>query len=501
YGVNTYRLIDAKDRARLVKFHWKPKLGAHSMTWDEARKLGGIDPDYHRRDLWDAIERKDYPEFELAIQVIEEEDQDKFPFDPLDATKVWPLQLVPLEPIGKLVLNRNPDNYFAETEQVAFNPAHLVPGIDFSDDPLLQGRLISYLDAQIHRLGSPNFDELAINRPKGEIDSNRREGQMRQRIDKGRAAYSPNSLAKGCPMHAGAKGYGTHPATETGTKTRARGEKFGDHFGQAQLFWRSQSEIEQRHIVEAFVYELSMVDVVDVRRRAVDLLAQVDAKLAGRVADGLGLKIDDAKAAMKRLEADWKKFGVTAPPGPRRDYDQIKAPELSLEKTAKDTIRTRKIAVLVADGVEGNQVEAMRSALTAEGAYVEVVAPTLAVIKRADGKTIAPDNSLLTASSVMYDAIYVPGGPKSVATLKQQGRAIHFINEAYSHYKTIAATDEGIDLLLASGIGAKDEAELLKTAGVVGSRKAGDTKKVAKEFASAIAAHRHWEREVERVPA
>src|SRR5690606_24671717 len=276
FGVNTFRLVNAEGVARFVKFHWKPKLGVHSVIWDESQKLAGKNPDYHRLDLWQAIERGDYPEWDLAIQVIEEADEHKFPFDVLDPTKVWPEQLVPLQRVGRLVLDRNPDNFFAETEQVAFCPTHLVPGIDFTDDPLLQGRLFSYLDTQLSRLGSPNFHELPINRPKNDIDNNQRAGHMRHQIDKGPVAYSPSSLAKGCPFHAGARGFNTFPSELAGkvAKVRARSPSFADHFGQATMFWRNQSDPEKRHIIDAFNFELGKVDSKLVKQRMVDLLTQ-----------------------------------------------------------------------------------------------------------------------------------------------------------------------------------------------------------------------------------
>ncbi|MFZ6180572.1 catalase [Nannocystis pusilla] len=504
FGVNTYRLIDEDGKAHFVKFHWKPKLGIHSVVWDEAQKIGGKNPDYHRLDLWQAIERGQYPEWEFAIQTIPEGEEGQFPFDVLDATKVWPEQLVPLQKVGRLVLDRNPDNFFAETEQVAFCPSHMVPGIDFSEDPLLQGRLFSYLDTQLSRLGSPNFHELPINRPDNAIVNNQRDGHMRHMVNKGPVAYSPNSLAKGCPFHAGAKGFNTHPVKVEGKKVRERSPRFGDHFGQAELFWRNQSEPEKQHIVDAFSFELSMVNTVAVRKRMVDVLTQVDVQLAERVAVNLGLTVDDPASAMKRLKAEWAKYGVTSPPGLRQDYDAVKAPELSMANTVKDTIQTRQIAVLVADGVDGAQVDAIKAALTAGGALVEVIAPSMAPVKRSDGKPLAPQKSLKTAASVFYDAVYVPGGADSAAALKKEGVALHFVAEAFAHYKPLAATGDGLDVLLASGIvpPGGSESDLLKEPGVLGSRKPADAQQVAQQFVKAIAAHRFFDRKnVGRVPA
>ncbi|MCY1055274.1 catalase [Nannocystis sp. SCPEA4] len=504
FGVNTYRFVDAEGKATFVKFHWKPKLGVHSVVWDESQKLGGKNPDYHRLDLWQAIERKQYPEWEFAIQLIEEKDEHKFPFDVLDATKIWPEELVPLERVGRLVLDRNPDNFFAETEQVAFCPSHMVPGIDFSDDPLLQGRLFSYLDTQLSRLGSPNFHELPINRAQSPVDNNQRDAHMRYTIDKSRTSYSPNSLGKGCPFHAGAKGFNTYAEKIDAKKVRERSKSFADHFGQAEMFWRNMSGPEKQHIIDAYSFELGMVETEMVRKRMVDILAQVAMPLAERVAANLGLTIDNPAAAMKRLKAEWDKYGVTFPPGERHDYDGIKAPELSMATTVKDTIETRMVAVLAADGVDGAQLEAMKSALEAGGAVVEIVAPSLAPLKSSDGKSFKPAKTLRTAASVFYDAVYVPGGADSVKALKKEGRAINFINEAFAHYKSIAGVDQGLDFLLATDILPKGstDADLFKESGVVGSRNGGDVKQVAQKFKAAIAAHRHWDRKnVERVPA
>jgi catalase len=253
FGVHTFRLVDAKGTARFVKFHWKPKLGVHSVLWDETLKISGKDPDFHRRDLWEAIAAGAYPEWELGLQVIEEADEHTFAFDLLDPTKVVPEELVPVERVGRLVLDRNPDNFFAETEQVAFHPGHLVPGIEFTDDPLLQGRLFSYTDTQLSRLGGPNFHEIPINRPVAEMHNNQRDGHMRQSINVGRVVYHPNTLGGGCPMQAGgaAGGFVSHPEAIDGQKVRERGEKFFDHFSQATLFWNSQSDPEKQHIVQA----------------------------------------------------------------------------------------------------------------------------------------------------------------------------------------------------------------------------------------------------------
>lgn len=510
FGVNTFRLINAQGESRLVKFHWKPLLGVHSLVWDEALKLNGADPDFHRRDLWEAIDRGSPAEWEFGVQVIEETDDvaTKYGFDPLDPTKIWPEAIVPVERVGKLTLDRNPDNFFAETEQVAFCPSHVVPGIDFSDDPLLQGRLFSYLDTQLTRLGGPNFHEIPINRPDNAVANNQRDGFMRQAKQPGRVAYSPNSLAGGCPFHAGGRGGGfvTTPERIDAHKIRGRSPSFGDHYGQATLFWRSQSDAEKEHIVAAFRFELAKVETKAIRRRALDLLTNVDVELAQRVGAGIGLEVDGVDAANTRLQADWHKYGVTSPPyGARTTYDGLLAPELSMAETVKDSIKTRKIAILVADGVAGEDVDAFKAALVGAGAVVEIVAPTLAAVSRTDGKTLVPDRALPTVMSVLYDAVVVPGGPLGSSALEGEGGAVHFLNEAFAHAKAIAATGAGVDLLLAGSIlhpNQRTDADLMALPGVVVERHPTDLQAVARRFIDAVAQHRHFGRKhVKRVPA
>src|SRR5687767_3069371 len=291
FGVHTFRFVNEKAKSRFVKFHWKPVLGVHSVVWDEAQKISGLDPDFHRRDLWEAIENGDFPEWEFGVQIVEEKDEQKFDFDLLDATKLIPEELVPVRRIGKLTLNRNPDNFFAETEQVAFHPGHLVPGIDFTNDPLLQGRLFSYTDTQLIRLGGPNFHEIPINRPVAPIHNNQRDGYMRQTINRGRVSYEPNSLGGGCPFQAGVAmgGFVSHAEKVDSRKIRARSESFFDHFSQATLFFNSQSEPEKGHIIRALRFELGKVETPAIRERMLFLLAEVDKGLANSVAEGLGL--------------------------------------------------------------------------------------------------------------------------------------------------------------------------------------------------------------------
>lgn len=485
FGVHTFRFVNEQGKGRFVKFHWRPKLGMHSLVWDEVQKLAGKDPDYNRRDLWNAIEMGDYPEFELGVQIVEEEDEHKFDFDLLDPTKLIPEEDVPIKPIGKMVLNRNPDNFFAETEQVAFHPGHVVPGIDFTNDPLLQGRLFSYLDTQLIRLGGPNFTEIPINRPLAPAHNNQRDGYMRQTIDKGKVNYSPNSRGGGCPMAnpENMRSYVHYAEKVEGQKIRQRSESFKDHFSQATLFWNSLSEAEKDHLVSATHFELNKVEIKEIRQRMVELFNHVDHELAKRVAKGIG---------------------VPEPTEEVRKNHGRSSPALSMENTLKDTVKSRRIAILAADGFDHSQLQAMQRALKGAGANAKIVSKFGGTIKSADGQEIEVDKPFVTTASVMYDAIYIPGGQQSIEALKQQGDAIHFINEAFKHCKAIAATGEGVELLKASNItGVELSQEQLKSdKGVVTVSNTSDMQSVAQQFIEAIAQHRHWMREhKEMVPA
>jgi len=509
FGVHTFRFVNAQGQAHFVKFHWKPILGVHSVLWDEAQKISGQDPDYHRRDLWEAIENGDYPEWEFGVQIIEEKDEQAFDFDLLDATKIVPEELVPVRRVGKLTLNRNPDNFFAETEQVAFHPGHIVPGIDFSSDPLLQGRLFSYTDTQLIRLGGPNFHEIPINRPVAPLHNTQRDGYMRQMINRGRVSYEPNSLGGGCPMQATRDmgGFVSYAEKLDGHKIRARSESFFDHFSQATLFWNSQSAPEKDHIVQAFCFELGKVTVPDIRTRLVGILAHVDETLAQRVAQGLGIgvpsKLDKPLNMSVPADMDVKRLQpkpVTKPIAP--------SPALSMANTAKDSIKTRQVAILAADGVDDAALSRMKQSLAAAGAQAKVVAPRLGALKSANGPEIPIDFSLLTAGSVLFDAVYVPGSEKSVEILKGEGKALHFVQEAYKHGKAIAATGAGTELLRVSYLGrevlpesSSGGSQLEMDEGVIMGRDAR-VDEVAAEFIKAIAQHRHWSREMkDEVPA
>lgn len=458
FAVHTFRLVNDQGKSTFVKFHWKPLLGVHSLVWDEAVKLAGLDPDFHRRDLWEAIENKAYPEYELALQLVSEEEADKLPFDLLDATKMWPEDQVPLQRVGKLTLNRNPDNFFAETEESAFHPGHLVPGIDVSDDPLLQGRLFSYQDTQLNRFGTPNFAQLPINQPKSPVNNFQQDGIMRFTNRPGKANYHPNSLS-GSPQEATAKqgGYVHYPAPIQGQKVRERSKTFADHYTQAALFYNSLTLPEQEHIGQALIFELGKVSDVKIQKLMLEHVAKVD--------DALG-----AKVAMK--------LGLEAPKGqPASRAGKTKG--LSQEEGPKDSIKGRKIAILAADGVAAADIKQLEAALKKEGATAEVVAPRLGELK--GGPKV--DKSFATAESVMYDAVYVPGGKESVAMLVGDYEVRQFVRDAYNHGKAIATSAEGQELLQAVGI--KD------APGVVSDKSGGG---LTKSFIEAISRHRHWNR-------
>lgn len=502
FGVHTFRFINEKGEAHFVKFHWKPLLGVHAVAWDEAQNISGKDPDFHRRDLWDAISSGAFPEWELGVQIVAEKDEHKFDFDLLDPTKLIPEELVPVERIGKLTLNRNPDNFFAETEQVAFHVGHVVPGIDFTNDPLLQGRLFSYTDTQLIRLGGPNFQEIPINRPIAEVHNNQRDGFMRQTINKGKSSYHPNTTGGGCPFQATAAQGGFTSYTERidGKKIRERSPSFFDHFSQARLFFNSQSAPEKNHLIDALRFELSKVETVAIRERMLVLLDKVDKDLAKQVAYGLGIAVP--KNFTEHLNqsipagADPKKY---QPIKKQSSLDQSAA--LSMANTVKNSIRTRKVAFLVADGVNAESVKAVKDALTKGGAVVEIVAPRLGIVKGDDKSEIPVLRTFQNVASVLYDAVYVPGGTKSVATLVEEANAIHFLNEAFKHCKAIAAHDDARKVLDVTYFSSKipsDDKEAVASGLIIHT----DMKKLSSLFTGAIAMHRFWDREtIRKVPA
>jgi catalase len=501
FGVHTFRFINEAGESRFVKFHWKPVLGVHSLVWDETQKIAGKDPDFNRRDLWNAIEMGNFPEYELGVQIVEEKDEFSFDFDLLDPTKIIPEELVPVRIIGKMVLDHNPDNFFAETEQVAFHPGHVVPGIDFTNDPLLQGRLFSYLDTQLIRLGGPNFAEIPINRPMAPVHNNQRDGFFRQTINKGTTNYFPNSMGAGFPMPApeNMRGYVHHAEKVDGHKIRERSESFRDFFSQARLFWNSQSEAEKMHLLSAFHFELGKVGSMEVRQRMVDMVSHIDEDLAVEVAKGIGIKGISEKrdeAARDAVMAKKGKGGVE------------KSAALSMENTRKDIIKGRRIAILAAEGVDTAGLLQVKKAIELEGAQVEVVGRFLGVISGPGDTEVKIDKSHVTTGSIMYDAVFVPGGTDGVEMMKQQGDTLHFVNESFKHCKAVAAYGEGIDLLEKAHLvdihfsGMKENSDLTVDKGVVTSRK-GSVPEFIQEFIKAIAMHRHWEREKikDRIPA
>ena len=507
FGVHTFRFVNAQGKATFVKFHWKPLQGIHSVVWDEAQKISGKDSDFHRKDLWEAIESGNFPEYELGVQLIPEKDEFKFPFDLLDPTKIIPEDVVPVQRIGKMVLDKNPDNFFAETEQVAFHPGHVVPGIDFTNDPLLQGRLFSYLDTQLKRLGGPNFHEIPINRPTVPVHNNQRDGHMRQTINKGVTSYEPNTINAGCPYQAKASegGFVSYNERIDARKIRARSESFHDHFSQATLFFNSQTDIEKTHIVNAFSFELGKVERVEIRERMVGLLSQVDKTLAQRVADNLGLQVPKKpEQPMNRIhgaDVDPKKVQP-------RNVKQLRETDSALSivdspLNDKKDIRTRKVAVLAADGVDEAGLKAMKAALEKEKATIQIIAPRLGFIKGSNGGNIKVDQSLMGAASVLFDAVYIPGGEQSANALVEEADAIHFIDEAYKHCKPIAAEGEGVQLVMESYVGKKmSEKNNAPDAGLVMNPN-GKSARTAREFIDAMAQHRFWEREAKpkQVPA
>jgi catalase len=491
FGVHTFRLINEAGKSVFVKFHWKPLLGVHSVAWDEATIISGKDPDFHRRDLFDAIESGTFPEWELGIQVVEEKDEHKFPFDLLDPTKLIPEELVPVQRIGKMVLNRNTDNFFAETEQVAFHPGHLVPGIDFTNDPLLQGRLFSYTDTQLSRLGSPNFHEIPINRSINTVHNNQRDGHMRQQINKDMTSYHPNSIGGGCPFQAKAAegGFTSFVERIDARKVRARSQSFFDHFSQATLFYNSQSDAEKNHLTNALRFELGKVQRVEIRQRMIGLLSQVDKELATNVADALGLSVP--KKPDQPINHSIPADGNPAKFQPKTVDQRVKSSApLSMANTIKDTIKSRKIAILTADGTDGTQVDKMKKALTGAGAVVEIIAPKLGEVNTVKGVAIPVDKTLMTVSSVLYDAVYIPGGSKAIMTLAQKLDAIDFISLANKHCKPIAFETDADPLIQKTSIG--DDMRSKKTlAGII----SGTEKDLSKDFIKAIAQHRFWGRE------
>lgn len=472
FGVHTFRLINAKNETFLVKFHWTPKQGVAQVVWDEALKLNGKDPDFHRRDLWDAIERGNYPEWELGAQIFTEEQTEEWDFDVLDPTKLVPEELVPITPLGKFILNRNPDEFFAETEQVAFSPANIVPGIDFSNDPLLQGRLFSYTDTHLHRLGTPNFNQIPINKPVCPFHTNRRGGYANQHIHKGKANYEPNSVDNNYPREAkdDKHAFSSYPERIEGSKLRVRAESFADHFSQATLHYQSLSKHEQQHIKDAYAFELSKVKAKEIRQRVVtELLSNIDQDLAKYVADELGLKPDIKSLGSKKIIS--KKLSIDAFPAP--------------------DIKQRKIAVLVHEGANESTVNTIKNWAEENSALAEVLAPNAAPVKSSEGKEIAVDGRQNGEPSVTYDAVVVVDGD-NFDQFKADGVAKHYVLETYKHLKPIVLLGDKSKLLEILNL--KEDKSLFVCQ---------NFSEVQDAFKKAIQQHRNWKREeeVKAIPA
>jgi catalase len=436
FGVHTYRFINEEGNATFVKFHWRPKLGMQSVVWDEALKISGADPDFHRRDIWNAINEGSFPEWELGLQLFDEDFAEKFDFDVLDPTKLIPEEILPLRKVGSLVLNRNVDNFFAETEQAAFCVRNVVPGIDFTNDPLLQGRIFSYLDTQLKRLGGPNFEQIPVNAPKCPVMHMQRDGHMQMSLQKGRVAYSPSSLQPDSPRQDPHRGLSSFAEPMEDNKLRIRAESFADHFSQARQFFYSQTETEQNHIVAAFIFELSKVETKAVRERMVGQLANVDPRIAKRVANGIGMQgeIKPVPTTVKVRE------------------DLAESPALSILAKAKKTLDGRKVGCLVADGTDARVVRSLKVAAKKVNADFAVVAPKVGGAIGADGKLIEGDFQLAGGSSVLFDAVFVALSEQGAKTLLNEAAAIGWVHDAFAHCKVIGSTPEAKKLLNAAGV-------------------------------------------------
>jgi len=483
FGIHTFRLINEKGKAHFVKFHWKPTLGVHSVTWDEAVKISGADCDFHRRDLWEAIDSGQFPEWELGMQIIPEKDEHKFDFDLLDPTKLIPEEMVPVKIIGKMVLNRNPENFFAETEQVAFLPGNIVPGIDFTNDPLLQGRLFSYRDTQLSRLGSHNFHLIPINKPVTDVHNNQRDGHMQMEIPKGRTAYFPNTLGGGCPHMTSVDdgAFTSYQEKIDAKKIRARSDSFNDHFSQPALFYRSLSEWEKEHVISAYSFELGKCKEQSIVERMLWLISQIDKGLAKRVSENLGLDIPSKieKPINQAIGADTKP-SKNQPPKKKNYLESSSA--LSQSNTVFDSIATRQIACLASDGFNMSDFKKMKKALEKENAIVKIVAPHGGTIICDEDMEHPVDANIATTESVLFDAVLIPGGQNSIEALMEHAKFTKFVREAYKHCKAIAAMGEGSQLIDKIEVDAVREDDAILIDGT------------AKDFINAIAKHRNWNR-------
>ena len=475
FGIHTFRLINAEGKATFVRFHWKPVAGKASLLWDESQKLTGRDPDFHRRDLWEAIEAGDYPEYELGLQLIPEEDEFKFDFDLLDPTKLIPEELVPVQLVGKMVLNRNPDNFFAENEQAAFHPGHIVPGMDFSNDPLLQGRLFSYTDTQISRLGGPNFHEIPINRPTCPYHNFQRDGMHRQDIDNNPANYEPNSINDNWPRETppGPKrgGFESYQERVDGHKVRERSPSFGEYYAQPRLFWNSQTPIEQQHIIDAFSFELSKVAREWIRERVVDQLVSVDIRLAQAVAENLGITLSDEQQNRQ-------------PPAGVNGLD--KDPTLSLYAIPGGGVKGRVVAVLLNQNTASADVLTLLKGLKAQGVHAKLLYSRMGEVTADDGSKLPIAGTFAGSPSLTVDAVVVPGG--DLSDLLKSGDAQYYLLEAYKHLKPILLAGDARQFKGLLNVDSQGEEGIVE----------GDTiaKSTVEDLLGLVAAHRVWSRAV-----
>lgn len=486
FGVHTFKLVNAQGKATFVKFHWKPKLGVHSVAWNEAQKISGFNPDFHREDLFENIEKGNFPQWDLGIQIIPEEAELKHSFDLLDPTKIVPEELYPVKIIGTMTLNRNPENFFAETEQSAFDPGRLVPGIDFTDDPLLQGRLFSYLDTQNYRLGGPNFHEIPINRSINGKHNNQKDGFSRMDIPKGDVSYFPNSKANGCPYHAmlrGEKGYKSHEQKVEAPKVRQRSDSFADHFSQARLFFNSQTKPEQQHIINAFSFELSKVNDPKIRERVIANLYQASEELATKVGENLNINPPKNLDEMTLTFARQNHPNYPIKPQPQ---EVEKSEALSMRvKPNEGTIETRKVAFLVEDGVSKQSVDALKTVLMNHGAEAVLISSKVGPLKYKEGDTEEIQHTYKTDPSVCYDAVYTPDGD-SLEKLKNIPEYFQFIEEAFMHCKALSFGKDAVELMKHSNV--------KKDKGVI----TADDNDWQNAFVDVMKLHRVWDLEESR---
>ena len=469
FGVHTFRMINAEGKSTFVKFHWRPSIGAASLIWDEAVKIAGADPDFHRRDLWESIEAGAFPEWTLSVQAFDQRTADGLDFDILDPTKLIPEEIVPLEPIGKMVLDRNPANFFAETEQVAFHPGHVVPGIDFTADPLLQGRLHSYIDTQLSRLGGPNFHQIPINQPVCPMRNFQRDGHMQTAVPQGRVNYEPNSLGPKTPRENPAAGFTSFADPEAGPKIRFRSPTFADHYSQARMFWRSMTQPEQSHIVGAFTFELSKVETLAIRRRMLGHLDLIAPELGARVAKAMGME-GDAESLEPAV-------------APRNDL--APSPSLSLVAKAPETVEGRTFAALVTDGFNAKVLATLRAALKKQGATLKLIAPRIGTVKDSNGQDNSPDGALDGSPSVLFDGVILLPSVEGAAELAGVAAAVDWVRDAFGHLKAIGHVE--------------DAGRIFDQAGVEPDTKMGvvpiDGKDGVEAFIAIARKHRVWERE------